>query len=95
MFYGTFTATATLVDGMYINTTSDYQACSDLLTAERFKNLTVDNSYIKGGSFCRRNSRYINIGTVKNCVNDAYVIGDAMGRRFARMMGFGSTVKSA
>ncbi len=74
-YNGTFDGNNKTVSGVYINVTTTYQgffSCTD--TKAVVQNLSLENSYIKGGNYTG-GLMARNRGEIINCSNDATVVG--------------------
>ncbi|MBQ9145564.1 MAG: hypothetical protein IJX70_03775, partial [Clostridia bacterium] len=74
MFFGTFDGNGKTVSGIYINGTSNYQGLFGRVDGT-VKNVTVLDSYIKGGSYVGGVVGLNVNGFVQNCHNSGAVIG--------------------
>ncbi|NCB52630.1 MAG: hypothetical protein EOM54_12245 [Clostridia bacterium] len=77
-FGGVFDGDGHTVSGLYINTTSTYRGLFGYINGSgvMVKNVSVIDSYIKGGSYTAGVVGVNNGGTVQNCYNTGIVSGD-------------------
>ena len=73
-FKGTFDGGDHSVSGIYINTTNSYQGLFGFVSGGTVENMSVEGSYIKGGSYVGGVAGY-NTGIVSGCHNSGSVTG--------------------